>query len=120
MSYSNQMIVHAVDTIESYLNNKLPETKLWEHSFIKKQIDRREYQKNFTIEDHIRGMVYSMLSSGAKWGRVVDGIDDSTGKITPIDELFHNYNMEYILSSSSDFFTERIKEICGATQSTRK
>lgn len=30
MSYSNQMIVHAVDTIESYLNNKLPETKLWE------------------------------------------------------------------------------------------
>lgn len=120
MSYSNQMIVHAVDTMESYLNNKLPETKLWEHSFIKKQIDRREYQENFTIEDHIRGMVYSMLSSGAKWDRVVDGIDDSTGKITPIDELFHNYNMEYILSSSSDFFTERIKEICGATQSTRK
>ena len=63
MSYSNQMIVHAVDTMESYLNNKLPETKLWEHSFIKKQIDRREYQENFTIEDHIRGMVYSMLSS---------------------------------------------------------
>lgn len=25
MSYSNQMIVHAVDTMESYLNNKLPE-----------------------------------------------------------------------------------------------
>ena len=108
MSYSNQMIVHAVDTMESYLNNKLPETKLWEHSFIKKQIDRREYQENFTIEDHIRGMVYSMLSSGAKWDRVVDGIDDSTGKITPIDELFHNYNMEYILSSSSDFFLSLI------------
>lgn len=120
MSYSNRMIVHAVNAMESYLNNKLPETKLWEHSFIKKQINRREQQENFTIEDHIRGMVYSMLSSGAKWDRVVDGIDDSTGKITPLDELFHNYNMEYILSSSSDFFTERIKEICGATQSTRK
>lgn len=120
MSYSNQTVVHAVDAIEHYLNNKLPETKLWEHSFIKKQIDRREQQATFTIEDHIRGMIYSMLSSGAKWDRVVDGIDDSTGKITPIDELFHNYNMEYILSSSSDFFTERIREICGATQSTRK
>ena len=120
MSYDNQRIVHAIDAIENYLNNKLPETKLWEHSFIKKQIDRREHQETFTIEDHIRGMVYSMLSSGTKWDRVVDGIDDSTGKITPIDELFHNYDMEYILSSSSDFFTERIKEICGATQSTRK
>ena len=120
MSYSNQTVVHAVDAIEHYLNNKLPETKLWEHSFVKKQIDRREHQETFTIEDHIRGMVYSMLSSGAKWDRVVDGIDDSTGKITPIDELFHNYDMEYILSGSSDFFTERIKEICGATQSTRK
>lgn len=55
-------------------------------------------------------MVYSMLSSGAKWDRVVDGIDDSTGKITPIDELFHNYDVEYILSSSSDFFTEKNKK----------
>ncbi len=115
MSYSNQTVVHAVDAIEHYLNNKLPETKLWEHSFIKKQIDRREQQATFTIEDHIRGMIYSMLSSGAKWDRVVDGIDDSTGKITPIDELFHNYDKKYILSSSSDFFTEKIKEICGAT-----
>lgn len=86
MSYSNQTVVHAVDAIEHYLNNKLPETKLWEHSFIKKQIDRREQQATFTIEDHIRGMIYSMLSSGAKWDRVVDGIDDSTGRITPIDE----------------------------------
>lgn len=50
MSYSNQMIVHAVDTMESYLNNKLPETKLWEHSFIKKQIDRREYQENSLLK----------------------------------------------------------------------
>lgn len=56
MSYCNQMIVHAVDVMESYLNNKLPETKLWEHSFIKKQIDRREHQESFTIEDHIRGV----------------------------------------------------------------
>ncbi len=55
------------------------------------------------IEDHIRGMVYSMLSSGAKWDRVVDGIDDSTGKITAIDKLFHNYDTKYILSGSSDF-----------------
>ena len=45
MSYSNRMIVHAVDAMESYLNNKLPETKLWEHSFIKKQINRREQQE---------------------------------------------------------------------------
>ena len=44
MSYDNQRIVHAIDAIENYLNNKLPETKLWEHSFIKKQIDRREHQ----------------------------------------------------------------------------
>lgn len=120
MIFNNKTTVNTIASMEKYLNHTLPDTKLWACSFIKKQIDKREQKQLFTIEDHIRGMVYSMLSSGAKWDRVVSGIDNTTGRITPIDELFHNYDIEYILSCSSEFLTDRIKEICGATQSTRK
>lgn len=72
MSYSNQMIVHAVDTMESYLNNKLPETKLWEHSFIKKQIDRREYQENFTIDNGILKQIYT--KTGNEYNTMINNL----------------------------------------------
>ena len=39
--------------------------QLWGNTFIKHQIDKRERGEKFTIKDHIRAMVYSMISSGA-------------------------------------------------------
>lgn len=65
-------------------------------------------------------MVYSMLSSGISWERVESGIDITTGKIIPIDEVFHQYDPEYILQCSPEQISDEIKEIHCASQCTLK
>lgn len=101
-------------------NGKLQEKKLWENTFIKHQIDRRNNGDTFSIEDHIRAMVYSMLSSGISWQRVESGIDNDTGKIIPIDEIFHQYNVEKLLQCNPEELRDKIKELHCASQYTLK
>ena len=48
-----------------FIKNGEPQAKkLWENTYIKKQLDKRKNGGTFTVSDHIRGMVYSMLTSG--------------------------------------------------------
>ena len=98
-------------------DGKLQEKKLWENTFIKHQIDRRKQGGTFSIEDHIRAMVYSMLSSGISWQRVEGGIDNDTGKSIPIDEIFHQYSVEKIMQFSPEELRDKIKELhCASLQ----
>lgn len=99
-------------------DGKLQEKKLWENTFIKHQIDRRKQGGTFSIEDHIRAMVYSMLSSGISWQRVEGGIDKDTGKIIPIDEIFHQYSVEKLMQFSPEELRDKIKELCCASLQT--
>lgn len=117
----------AVLAMDNHLRNdllkkdgKLQEKKLWENTFIKHQIDRRNQGDIFSIEDHIRAMVYSMLSSGISWQRVENGIDNDTGKIIPIDEIFHQYNVEKLLQCTPEELRDKIKELHCASQYTLK
>lgn len=71
--------------------------KLWENTYIKKQIDKRENGGTFTVSDHICAMVYSMLTSGASWVRVLDNTDTATGQIPIVDEIFYQYNADTLL-----------------------
>lgn len=57
----------------------IQEKKLWDNTYIKHQLDKRNSGGNFTLTDHIRAMVYSMLSSGTRWERIEKGIDIETG-----------------------------------------
>lgn len=101
-------------------NGVLQEKKLWESTHIKHQIDRRNNGESFSINDHIRAMVYSMLSSGIKWERVEKGIDIKTGRINPIDDIFHNYDVEYLLNCDSDKLANAIRDFGCSSQSTWK
>lgn len=102
-------------------NGVLQTKKLWENTFIKKQIDRRNSgQTDFRIQEHIRAMVYSMLSSGIIWERVESSIDEETGKISAIDENFHQYNPDFLLTCSENELTELVKKVGGGSQSTRR
>lgn len=103
-----------------YKNDVIQEKKLWENTYIKHQIDKRNNGGIFTINDHIRAMVYSMLSSGIVWERVEKGIDIKTGRIKPIDDIFHNYDVDYILQCNPDQLADEIKNLGCASQSTRK
>lgn len=98
----------------------LQEKKLWENTHIKHQIDRRTNGERFSVNDHIRAMVYSMLSSGTKWERVEKGIDIKTGRIISIDEIFHKYDIDYLLQCDPDILADEIKNLGCAGQSTRK
>ena len=109
------------------LNDKLghiQNKKLWENTYIKHQIEKRKSKHEFSLEEHICGMVYSMLSSTSAWSRMDDGIDEKTGEIVPVNKIFSQDNVEYapefILSCTPELLTEKIKNICGGTQSTRK
>lgn len=127
MINSIKEITKCVELMDKQLRNGLfvkngvvQEKKLWENTYIKHQIDKRNNGGNFSINDHIRAMVYSLLSSGIVWERVEKGIDIKTGRINPIDDIFHNYDVDYILKCNPDQLTDDIKNFGCASQSTRK
>lgn len=94
--------------------------KLWENTFIKKQIDKRNAGGKFTLQNHLRAMVYSMLSSGTSWDRVARDIDPDTKCIIPVDDIFFRYDTEKLSKCTPEQLRDKIKEINGATQSTLK
>ncbi len=96
------------------------EKKLWENTYIKHQLDRRTAGEAFTVNDHICAMVYSMLSAGIRWDKVSDGIDMATGRITPVDTVFHGYNADDLLQCDPAELRDSLKEIGCASQSTLK
>lgn len=92
----------------------------WENTFIKKQIYKRIEGNFFDIQDHIKAMVYSMLSTRSKWSRLKKYFDIDTGEIIEVDKIFGNYRPEYILSCNPDELVEQLKSIVVASQSTAK
>lgn len=106
---------------ESFIKNgSVQEKKLWEKTYIYNQILKRKRQEVFSLNDHIKAMVYSMLSSGISWERFEVNIDSNTGEITSIDDIFHQYDIEYILACSPECFRDEIKRIGGASFATFK
>ena len=110
-------ISNAVEQMDKHLRNELfvkdgilSEKQLWENTFINKQIIKRKDGGQFKIQDHIRAMVYSMLSSGASWRRVLDYTDVSTGKIIVVDEIFEQYEPGKLLGAD----IEKIKNDLGS------
>lgn len=115
MIVSIKKVSESVVLMDEYLRKELSKKKLWEHTFIKHQIDKRKNGGTFTANDHIRAMVYSMLSSGISWDRVENQIDEETGKILPIDEVFHQYDTDFLLKADHEFLgNEIIKLHCGS------
>ena len=76
--------------------------KQWEHQFCRQQIIQRKEGKVFLLEDHMRGMVYSMLSGGRKWDELSKKAD-SQGLIPEIEEIFYHFkNPQKILETSNE------------------
>lgn len=88
----------------------ISEKKQWENTYIKKQIDKQENGGRFNLQDHIRAMVYSMLTSGAKWDRMESSIDVETGKIGLIDEIFFQYDVKSLLNTFPTSLSDEIKQ----------
>lgn len=76
------------------------------------EIERRKAGKRYTIRDHIRGMLYSLLSNQTKWYRIEPNLQE-------IDKLFYNYDPEKILDTDSAYFCEGIFNLKCGNMSTR-
>lgn len=101
-------------------NGIIQSKKLWENTYIHYQIEKRKKNGKFALSDHVRGMVYAMLTSGISWARIESGIDDRTGQIQPIDEIFHQFDVDYLSSCSSEDLDRKIKELHFGSPYTQK
>lgn len=126
-AYDISRISEVVTDMDFYMRNSLlkrngviQSKKLWENTYIRHQIEKRKKNGEFSLSDHIRGMVYSMLTSGISWERIESGIDESTGRIYPIDEIFHQFAPDYLMSCSPESLEKRIKELHFGSRSTGK
>lgn len=91
-------------------DGKIQTKKLWENTYIKKQLDKRKSGGAFTVSEHIRGMVYSMLTSGAAWNRLEPHIDTETGQITVIDDIFYQYDADALQRADPAVLVGRVME----------
>ena len=113
-------VAAVVAEMDNQLRDILASPKmLWDNTFTKHQLDRRTEGGVFDLSDHIRAMVYSMLSSGITWERVESMTDLATGRITPLDDLFHQYDSDYILSCDPADLRDGIKGLHLASQYTK-
>lgn len=86
----------------------LPENLQWNNFYIKAQIDRRENGERFDLQDHIRAMVYSLLSSQTPWIRIETNKSD-------IDAIFCDYIPDQLAMKDPILINEQLKEIkCGS------
>ena len=111
-----EQIAKLVSQMDKQLRNELiaendekQVKELWENTYIKKQVDKRKRNGTFTLSDHIRGMVYSMLTSGAPWNRIEPHIDGDTGQIRLIDEIFYEYHVDALLSADPVELSDRVR-----------
>lgn len=127
MNFAVESAARAVEQMDSHLRNErlkkdgvIQKKKLWENTYISHQISKRNRGERFSTSEHIQAMVYSMLSSGIVWDRVANGIDQATGRIIPIDEIFYQYDPERLLQAAPQQLRDEIKILHCASQYTKK
>lgn len=112
MKYDIKTLAQIVSQIDLIVREKLKDqpVKLWEHTFIFNQIQNRRNGKIFTIEDHIRAMVYSFLTAGIPWDSVSGMIDADTGRLPIIDKVFCDYDPDFLLGSDPEILSQEIRK----------
>jgi len=86
----NQEYVWGETADESYLEvirDYLKSKGLGYNTSLTQEIEKRKAGKQYTIRDHIRGLIYSLLTNQTKWYRVEPHLPE-------IDELFYAVSVE--------------------------
>ena len=76
-------------------------------------IRERRAGKQFTINEHIKAMVYSLMTNQTVWNRIVPYLNS-------IDKIFRDYDPEYIKHADPDDMAEEIFYLKCGNMSTRK
>ena len=74
----------------------------------KSKMALRAEGKKFSTEEHLQGMIYSLLSAQTVWANI-------ERNFSRIDKLFFNYDKEQIKEHDADFFINGLKRLgCGS------
>ena len=78
-----------------------------------KNIELRNNGKRFSFENHLNGLIFSLLSSQRSW----EPIEKNKEKIC---EIFYNFDKNKILKTDWNVFESKIKDIKCGNRATRK
>lgn len=88
--------------IREWLSNK----QIYE-STVEENVIARKKGKEYSLSDHLQGLIYSLLSNQRPWSRIVPHLSE-------IDSIFYNYDVDRVKSTDGDFFANEICRIkCG-------
>lgn len=118
VKHNSEDIYRMIEQMDNHLrtellkkDDKVQEEKLWENTYIKRQIDKRKDGGVFTVSDHIRAVVYSLLSGGQGWAKYAKEMDIQTGCIPCVDSIFHDYSPIELLKCSPFQLYEELQKI---------
>jgi hypothetical protein len=111
----NVKIKRIVEIIDEVLREKFVKTnetdKLWDNYSTRwygKVNKKRERGERLELKDHVRGMIYSMMSSQTEWARIEEKQKD-------LDDIFEHYDPMRLKDKNPIELTERIKSVkCGS------
>lgn len=70
-------------------------------------LQRRKMGKKFTLSDHIKGLIYSLLSNQRPWKSIVANMDK-------IENIFYDFDVDKIKTENPERFIDEIRKIkCG-------
>lgn len=102
--YCMEKSLKIIKQIENMLEERNIEFEKMQHLA---WIRQRAEGKKFSMSEHIRGLIYSLLSNNRPWEPIERNIE-------LIDEIFFYYDKDKILETSPDYFIERLLSIkCG-------
>ena len=90
----------------------LEEKGLLYDSYMQEEISLRREGKKYALRDHVKGMIYSMLSAQTRWHRIQEHLEE-------IDRLFYNYEPDSILATDPEYFIQGLFEIKCGSRSTK-
>lgn len=97
------MSEHYIFKIEQYLKSidQFPSTELID------KVNARKSGKIFTNEEHLKALIYALLSNQTKWSNIAS-------KLELINDIFFNYNLEKVKNTDCMYFVDELKKIkCG-------
>ncbi len=94
---------HYLLTLRNFLNEK----GFYYDESLAKAVMHRNNGGQFTLADHVKAMVYSLLTNHRKWVQIEEHIPE-------INKLFFNWDVEKIKQTPGEYFAEGIKNAkCG-------
>ena len=85
----------------------------FDQTLVERHMKERNNGKQFSLNDHVRALIYSLLSNQRRW-------TDLEQKLKDVDDIFFNYDAEEIQKKPSEYFYQKITDIKAGNRQIKK